>query len=120
MSQLCAQTFRRKVRNKHNVIVVGKTGVGKSLLGVALTQTACRKGPRALCARVPRLPHETMVFLTLALLIETRPEDQNVGTGATSFLMSAYAGSIPAVALVFAAPLGLPELSSTVVGPLRF
>ena len=43
------------IRKKHNVIVVGKTGVGKSYLGAALAQAACRNGLRALCTRVPRL-----------------------------------------------------------------
>ena len=46
------------IRNKQNVIVVGKTGVGKTFLGAALAQAACRNGMRALCTRVPRLLHE--------------------------------------------------------------
>lgn len=46
------------IKNKQNVIVVGKTGVGKTFLGAALAQAACRNGMRALCARVPRLLHE--------------------------------------------------------------
>lgn len=46
------------VRSKQNVIVVGLTGVGKSFLGSALAQAACRNGFRALCTRVPRLLHE--------------------------------------------------------------
>jgi DNA replication protein DnaC len=43
---------------KHNVIIEGATGVGKSYLGTALAQTACRMGYRALCVRVPRLLHQ--------------------------------------------------------------
>jgi DNA replication protein DnaC len=43
------------VRAKQNVIVVGATGVGKSFLGAALAQAACRHGFRALCVRAPRL-----------------------------------------------------------------
>jgi DNA replication protein DnaC len=43
------------VRAKQNVIVVGATGVGKTFVGAALAQAACRQGFRALCARVPRL-----------------------------------------------------------------
>ena len=43
------------IKNKQNVIVVGKTGVGKTFLGAALAQAACRNGLRALCTRVPRL-----------------------------------------------------------------
>jgi DNA replication protein DnaC len=43
------------VRGKQNVIVLGATGVGKSFLGGALAQAACRQGFRALCIRAPRL-----------------------------------------------------------------
>ena len=39
------------IRNKQNVIIVGKTGVGKTFLGAALAQAACRNGMRALCTR---------------------------------------------------------------------
>lgn len=46
------------IRNKQNVIVVGKTGVGKTFFGAALAQAACRNGMRSLCTRVPRLLHE--------------------------------------------------------------
>jgi DNA replication protein DnaC len=38
-----------------NVLVTGMTGVGKSYLGCALAQAACRRGLRALYRRVPRL-----------------------------------------------------------------
>ncbi len=44
-----------------NVIVTGKTGVGKSYLACALGQAACRRGLRVLYYRLPRL------FETLAL-----------------------------------------------------
>jgi len=43
------------VRAKQNVIVLGATGVGKTFLGGALAQAACRQGFRALCIRTPRL-----------------------------------------------------------------
>ena len=43
------------VRAKQNVIVIGATGAGKSFLGAALAQAACRQGFRALCIRAPRL-----------------------------------------------------------------
>lgn len=49
------------IENKHNVIVIGKTGVGKSFIGAALAQAACRNGYKALCTRVPRLAHELSV-----------------------------------------------------------
>lgn len=43
------------VRSKHNVIVLGPTGVGKSFIASALVQAACREGFRALFVRMPRL-----------------------------------------------------------------
>jgi DNA replication protein DnaC len=49
------------VRSKQNVIAIGATGVGKSYIGAALAQAACRNGFRALCTRVPRLVHELAI-----------------------------------------------------------
>src|ERR1700722_4999100 len=49
------------IRAKQNVIAIGATGVGKSFLGAALAQAACRNGYRALCARVPRLLNELAI-----------------------------------------------------------
>jgi DNA replication protein DnaC len=49
------------IKNKQNVVVVGKTGVGKTFFAAALAQAACRHGLRALCTRVPRLLHEISV-----------------------------------------------------------
>lgn len=49
------------VRANQNVIVVGATGTGKSYLGAALAQAACRAGFRALRTRVPRLLQELAV-----------------------------------------------------------
>lgn len=46
------------VKSKHNVVVVGKTGVGKSYVGAALADAACRAGYRANFFRVPRLLEE--------------------------------------------------------------
>ena len=46
------------VKAKHNVVVVGKTGVGKSYFGSALADAACRRGYRSLFFRVPRLLEE--------------------------------------------------------------
>lgn len=44
---------------KHlNVLVAGKTGVGKSYVGCALGQMACRRGVRTLYRRMPRLLDE--------------------------------------------------------------
>ena len=49
------------VSAKQNVIAIGATGVGKSYVGAALAQAACRNGYRALCTRVPRLVHELAI-----------------------------------------------------------
>jgi DNA replication protein DnaC len=46
------------IQSKHNIVVVGKTGVGKSYLGAALADSACRTGHRAVFFRVPRLLEE--------------------------------------------------------------
>jgi len=46
------------VKQNHNVVVVGKTGVGKSYVGAALADAACRTGYRAIFFRVPRLLEE--------------------------------------------------------------
>lgn len=46
------------VKAKHNVVIVGKTGVGKSYVASALADVACRRGYRSLFFRVPRLLEE--------------------------------------------------------------
>jgi DNA replication protein DnaC len=46
------------VQEHLNVILSGKTGVGKSYIACALGQLACRKGHRVLYRRVPRLLDE--------------------------------------------------------------
>jgi DNA replication protein DnaC len=48
-------------RAKQNVIIIGATGTGKTFLGTALAQAACRSGLRALCTRAPRLLHELSI-----------------------------------------------------------
>jgi DNA replication protein DnaC len=48
-------------RAKQNVLVVGATGTGKSYLGAALADAACRQGMRALFVRVPRLVEDLAV-----------------------------------------------------------
>jgi DNA replication protein DnaC len=49
------------LRAKQNVIVIGATGTGKSYLGAALAEVACRRGGRALRVRVPRLLDELAI-----------------------------------------------------------
>jgi DNA replication protein DnaC len=45
----------RWIEERHNVIVTGATGVGKTFIACALAQQACRKGYRALYRRASRL-----------------------------------------------------------------
>jgi DNA replication protein DnaC len=54
----------------HNVLITGKTGVGKSYVACALAQQACRRGYRALYRRASRLFDE----LTLARADGTYPK----------------------------------------------
>jgi DNA replication protein DnaC len=49
------------VRARQNVIVIGMTGTGKSYIGAALAEAACRRGYRALRTRVPRMLGELAV-----------------------------------------------------------
>jgi DNA replication protein DnaC len=48
----------RWIADKKNVLITGMTGVGKTYIGCALAQQACRQGMRALYRRVPRLFNE--------------------------------------------------------------
>jgi len=49
------------IRAKQNIIIHGMTGVGKSYLGAAFAEAACRRGHRALYVRVPRLVHQLAI-----------------------------------------------------------
>ncbi len=51
----------RWIDDKLNVLIVGKTGCGKTYLGSALAQAACRSGRKSLCTRVPRLVHDLAI-----------------------------------------------------------
>ena len=49
------------VSSGHSVLITGPTGAGKSWLGCALAQYACRRGYSALYQRVPRLQEELRI-----------------------------------------------------------
>jgi DNA replication protein DnaC len=49
------------VRAKQNIIAIGPTGIGKTFIGAALAEAACRHGLRALFVRVPRIVEELAV-----------------------------------------------------------
>jgi DNA replication protein DnaC len=51
----------RWLDEKHNLILIGATGTGKTYLAAALAEHACRKGLRALFIRVPRLFEELAI-----------------------------------------------------------
>ena len=46
------------VKARHNVLITGPTGVGKSYLGCALAHKACLQGYSAFYRRLPRLLEE--------------------------------------------------------------
>lgn len=43
------------VQSRHNVVIIGPTGIGKSYLACALVERACRRGYKAAYIRLPRL-----------------------------------------------------------------
>jgi DNA replication protein DnaC len=49
------------VRDHHNLLITGPTGIGKSWLASAFVQSACRHGFTATYVRAPRLLHDLAV-----------------------------------------------------------
>jgi DNA replication protein DnaC len=49
------------IRDHHNLLITGPTGIGKSWLASAFVQSACRHGFTATYLRTPRLVHELAV-----------------------------------------------------------
>ena len=49
------------IREHHNLLLTGPTGIGKSWLACAFVQSACRRGFTAADVRAPRLLHELAV-----------------------------------------------------------
>ena len=53
------------IAERHNLIVTGPCGIGKSLLACGFVERACRRGFTARYVRMPRLLHELAVALGL-------------------------------------------------------
>lgn len=49
------------VKSRHNILITGPTGAGKSYLACALAQKACRDGHSVLYQRIPRLLQDIAV-----------------------------------------------------------
>jgi len=49
------------VQSRHNLVVTGPTGIGKSYLACAFVERACRRGYKAGYVRMPRLLHQLAV-----------------------------------------------------------
>jgi DNA replication protein DnaC len=49
------------IQNRHNLVITGPTGIGKSYLACAFAERACRRGYSAAYVRMPRLLHELAV-----------------------------------------------------------
>ncbi len=49
------------IQSRHNLVIIGPTGIGKSYLSCAFVERACRRGYSATYVRLPRLLHELAV-----------------------------------------------------------
>ncbi len=49
------------IQERHNLLITGPTGIGKSYLACAFVERACRRGFTARYVRMPRLLHEIAV-----------------------------------------------------------
>ncbi len=49
------------IHSRHNIVIIGPTGIGKSYLSCAFVERACRRGYSATYVRLPRLLHELAV-----------------------------------------------------------
>lgn len=49
------------VQNRHNLVITGPTGIGKSYLACAFVERACRRGHKAGYVRLPRLLQQLAV-----------------------------------------------------------
>ena len=60
-SQVLALGSGGWVQDRHNLIITGPTGIGKSFLASAFVERACRQGFNATYVRMPRLLHTLAV-----------------------------------------------------------
>jgi DNA replication protein DnaC len=49
------------IQNRHNLVITGPTGIGKSYLACAFVERACRRGHKAAYVRLPRLLQQLAV-----------------------------------------------------------
>ena len=49
------------IQDRHNLLITGPTGIGKSFLASAFVERACRRGFNATYVRMPRLLHQLAV-----------------------------------------------------------
>ena len=49
------------IQSRHNLVIIGPTGIGKSYLSCAFVERACRHGFTATYVRLPRLLHDIAV-----------------------------------------------------------
>jgi DNA replication protein DnaC len=49
------------IQNRHNLVITGPTGIGKSYLACAIAERACRRGYKAGYVRLPRLLQQLAV-----------------------------------------------------------
>jgi DNA replication protein DnaC len=49
------------IHSRHNLVIIGPTGIGKSYLSCAFVERACRRGFTASYVRLPRLLHQIAV-----------------------------------------------------------
>ena len=49
------------VQSRHNLVIIGPTGIGKSYLACAFVERACRRGHKAAYVRLPRLLQQLAV-----------------------------------------------------------
>ncbi len=60
-SQMLQLSSCQWIKEAHNLLVCGPTGVGKTFIACALAQKACREGHSAIYHRLPRLMNDLMI-----------------------------------------------------------